>query len=67
VETPEESGTTVVSVRLPDDLLRWIDQRAQEEDRNRGNMIIRLLKQERSRLGEGDFLSQIVNRPGKVD
>jgi Arc/MetJ-type ribon-helix-helix transcriptional regulator len=36
---PEERGTSNVSVRLPDDLIAWIDDKAKQERRSRGSFI----------------------------
>ena len=41
----EERGTTSVSVRLPNDLLEWIDNRAADEHRSRANLIKMLLQE----------------------
>jgi hypothetical protein len=38
-KSEEPRGTSSVSVRLPDDLIAWIDEQAQQERRSRGSFI----------------------------
>jgi Ribbon-helix-helix protein, copG family len=50
---PEETrGTSSVSVRLPDDLIAWIDEQAQEERRSRGSFIKNALEDLRTAVGK---------------
>jgi hypothetical protein len=39
-----ERGTTSVTVRLANDLVAWLDNRAEQENRSRANLIETLLK-----------------------
>jgi predicted transcriptional regulator len=39
-----DRGTTSVTVRLDNDLVAWLDARAQQENRSRANLIETLLK-----------------------
>ncbi len=50
METPsawKQAGSTVVRVRVPDDLMAWIDGLAAAEDRSRNYIIVRLLQRAR--------------------
>jgi predicted transcriptional regulator len=47
-----ERGTTSVSVRLSDELLAYLDERAALENRSRANLIETLLKQVREQAGK---------------
>jgi predicted transcriptional regulator len=42
-----DRGTSSVSVRLPNDLIEWIDKLAEKENRSRANTIETLLKRVR--------------------
>jgi predicted transcriptional regulator len=48
VKKPEkvtvERGTSSISVRLADELITWLDSRAEQENRSRANLIETLLK-----------------------
>jgi len=46
----DERGTTSVSIRLPDDLIVWIDARAEQERRSRGSFIKNALEDLRKAL-----------------
>ena len=46
----DERGTTSVSVRLPDDLIVWIDEQAEQERRSRGSFIKNALEDLRKAL-----------------
>jgi len=39
-----DRGTTSVTVRLENDLVAWLDARAEQENRSRANLIETLLK-----------------------
>jgi predicted transcriptional regulator len=39
-----ERGTTSVTVRLDNELVAWLDARAEQENRSRANLIETLLK-----------------------
>jgi succinate dehydrogenase flavin-adding protein (antitoxin of CptAB toxin-antitoxin module) len=39
-----DRGTTSVTVRLDNDLLAWLDARAEQENRSRANLVETLLK-----------------------
>jgi predicted transcriptional regulator len=39
-----DRGTTSVTVRLDDELVGWLDARAEQENRSRANLIETLLK-----------------------
>ena len=45
-----ERGTTSVTVRLANELVAWLDARAEQENRSRANLIETLLKQAVSAL-----------------
>jgi predicted transcriptional regulator len=47
-----ERGTTSVSVRLSDELLTYLDERAASENRSRANLIETLLKQVQEQAGK---------------
>jgi predicted transcriptional regulator len=47
-----ERGTTSVSVRLSDELLVYLDERAALENRSRANLIETLLKQAKEQAGK---------------
>ena len=42
-----DRGTTSVTVRLDNDLVAWLDARAEQENRSRANLIETLLKRAR--------------------
>lgn len=43
-EKVTERGTSSISVRLADELITWLDSRAEQENRSRANLIETLLK-----------------------
>jgi predicted transcriptional regulator len=43
-----ERGTTSVTVRLDNELVAWLDARAEQENRSRANLIETLLKRAQS-------------------
>jgi len=42
------SGGTTLYLHVPDDLHRWLKERAEAEDRTLNNLAVRLLKQARN-------------------
>jgi len=46
--TENEESMMTVTIRLPTDLLVWVDSKAKDEDRPRGGMIRKILKDAKS-------------------
>jgi len=42
---PASTPTDVLSLRIPTDLLRLLDERAQADDRSRNRTVVRLLRE----------------------
>jgi Arc/MetJ-type ribon-helix-helix transcriptional regulator len=49
---PEDRGTSNVSVRLPDELIAWIDDKAKQERRSRASFIKNALEDLREKQND---------------
>jgi Arc/MetJ-type ribon-helix-helix transcriptional regulator len=49
---PEDRGTSNVSVRLPDELIEWIDDKAKQERRSRASFIKNALEDLREKQND---------------
>ena len=47
----DDRGTTSVTVRLDNELVAWLDSRAEQENRSRANLIETLLKRAQKEPG----------------